>query len=76
MSQRTDTEDSVRVLITGGAGFLGINLIRELLGRGVTDIVSLDIADFTYPEKRSVNPIRGDIRDREAVEKRIRSLLT
>ena len=37
-------------LITGGAGFLGINLIRYLLERG-HQVVSYDIADFDYPER-------------------------
>ena len=32
-----------RVLITGGAGFLGINLIRYLLKRNIRDIRSLDL---------------------------------
>ena len=38
-------------LLTGGAGFLGINMTRYLLDRG-HQVVSLDIADFDYPEKR------------------------
>lgn len=55
------------VLVTGGAGFLGINLIRYLLDRGV-DVVSLDIAEFTYPDVRDkVRIVQGDIRDRAAV---------
>lgn len=54
------------VLITGGAGFLGINLTRYLLARGV-GVTSLDIAEFTYPERDRVRVIRGDIRDRTAV---------
>lgn len=50
-------------LVTGGAGFLGINLIRHLLRQGHT-ITSLDIADFTYPDViDQVHVIRGDIRD-------------
>ncbi|TCJ18289.1 NAD-dependent epimerase/dehydratase family protein [Rubrobacter taiwanensis] len=58
-----------RVLITGGAGFLGINLIRYLHERGY-ELVSLDIADFDYPDMRDeVKIIRGDIRDRRAVER-------
>src|SRR5215208_3995368 len=51
-----------RVLITGGAGFLGINLVRYLLSRGVA-VTSLDLADFAYPDVRDrVSVVRGDIR--------------
>lgn len=55
------------VLVTGGAGFLGINLIRYLLARGVT-VTSLDIAEFTYDDVRDrVRIVKGDIRDEAAV---------
>jgi nucleoside-diphosphate-sugar epimerase len=54
-------------LITGGAGFLGINLCRHLLARGQR-VRSLDIASFQYPERSMVDAIEGDIRDRLAVE--------
>ena len=57
-----------RFLITGGAGFLGINLCRHLLARG-HEVVSLDIADFAYPERERICEIRGDIRDRAAVDR-------
>lgn len=56
-----------RFLITGGAGFLGINLCRYLLARE-HDVASLDIAEFDYPERGQINEIRGDIRDRAAVD--------
>jgi nucleoside-diphosphate-sugar epimerase len=49
-------------LITGGAGFLGINLARYLLSRGYR-VRSLDIADFDYPEKNQVEIVTGDVRD-------------
>ncbi|MHB1207585.1 MAG: NAD-dependent epimerase/dehydratase family protein [Rhodospirillaceae bacterium] len=54
-------------LITGGAGFLGINLCRHLLSRGCR-VRSLDIAPFEYPERNVVDAILGDIRDPAAVE--------
>jgi len=58
---------SARFLITGGSGFLGINLCRYLLVRG-HNVRSLDIAPFDYPERSSIEAIVGDIRDRDAVE--------
>ena len=60
-------------LITGGAGFLGINLCRYLLARGHT-VRSLDIAAFEYLEADRVDAILGDIRDREAVDTAMRDV--
>jgi nucleoside-diphosphate-sugar epimerase len=54
------------VFITGGAGFLGVNLIRYLLDRGY-GIVSFDVLPFDYPEKDRIVAVKGDIRDRAAV---------
>ncbi len=56
-----------KVLITGGSGFLGINLVRHCLAKGVTDIVVLDVAEFSYPEHDRITFIRGDIRDAATV---------
>ncbi|MBN1429733.1 MAG: NAD(P)-dependent oxidoreductase [Anaerolineae bacterium] len=56
-------------LITGGSGFLGINLIRYLLERG-HDIVNLDLVEFDYPDcKDKITSYQGDIRDREMVDR-------
>lgn len=52
----------MRFLVTGGAGFMGINLIRYLLARGHA-VTSLDLAPFDYPEADRVRIITGDIRD-------------
>ncbi len=55
-------------LITGGAGFLGINLVRYLRKRGIR-LVSLDIVPFDYPERGAITVVDGDIRDLDAVRK-------
>ncbi len=61
----------MKILVTGGAGFLGINLIRYLLKKDF-EVVSLDIAEFNYDDvKNDVEIIRGDIRNPEIVEKSI-----
>lgn len=56
----------MRWLVTGGAGFLGINLVRHLLARG-QEVVSLDREPFHYPERSRITEVRGDIRDRPTV---------
>ena len=56
--------------ITGGAGFLGINLTRFLLKKG-HKVVSFDISkEYDYPEKNDDRVIvkQGDIRDIKAVQ--------
>lgn len=54
-------------LVTGGAGFLGINLIRHLLAQG-QHVTSFDIAEFNYSDvKKKVDIITGDVRDQAGV---------
>lgn len=56
-------------MVTGGAGFLGINLVRYLLARGHT-VTTLDIVPFDYEDCRGrIREVRGDIRDPAAVKK-------
>ena len=61
-----------RILITGGSGFLGINLIRYLIKKGFKDIVVIDIVNLNYPDVLPhVQFIEQDIRD----EKRVKEIM-
>lgn len=58
-----------RVLVTGGSGFLGINLLRSLHARGF-ELSSLDLLKFDYQDMvPHVRAHLGDIRDRAAVDR-------
>ena len=58
-----------RFLITGGSGFLGINLIRYLLERGHS-VRSLDLLEFDYADSKDrVDAIVGDIRDAATMDR-------
>lgn len=58
----------MKVLVTGGSGFLGINLIRYLLDKNFK-IVTLDLAKFDYTDvKEKIQIITGDIRNTSTVE--------
>jgi len=64
----------MKILVTGGAGFLGINLIRYLLDKN-HEIVSLDIADFDYPDVADkIKIIQGDIRNSVTVEQAMKGI--
>jgi len=61
----------MKYLITGGSGFLGINLIRFLYEKN-HQIRSLDIVDFDYPDMNDkIEIIKGDIRNKKIVEKAV-----
>jgi 3beta-hydroxy-delta5-steroid dehydrogenase/steroid delta-isomerase len=58
--------DLGRVLVTGGSGFVGANLVTELLDRG-HDVRSFDRAPSSQPEHLRLQVIEGDICDPQTV---------
>lgn len=65
---------SKNYLITGGAGFLGINLVRFLLAKG-QQVVTLDIAPFDYADVRDkIRVVDGDIRKPDNVRDSLRDV--
>jgi UDP-glucose 4-epimerase len=64
------TKLPLQSLVTGGAGFIGSNIVKRLLAQGKQPVV-LDDLSSGYEENLlpGVKFIRGDVRDRDAVAK-------
>src|SRR4029079_3197177 len=62
----TLTTDLGRVLVTGGSGFVGANLVTELLERG-HEVRSFDRAPSPLPAHPRLQVLEGDICDPETV---------
>ena len=62
----------MRVLVTGGSGYLGETVVRKLLERG-DDVRVLDIVD-NDDRSQKVEFVPGDIRDPSAVERAVKGV--
>ena len=63
-----------RYLVTGGSGFLGINMIRYLLDKG-EEVTTFDMIEFDYEDcKDKIRIVTGDIRDKKKVEEAMQGI--
>jgi 3beta-hydroxy-delta5-steroid dehydrogenase/steroid delta-isomerase len=66
MGDSSLTTELGRVLVTGGSGFVGANLVTELLDRG-HQVRSFDRAPSPLPAHPGLEAIEGDICDQQTV---------
>jgi dTDP-L-rhamnose 4-epimerase len=78
---KSTTTAAVRVLITGGAGFIGSHLADLLLSAGCSVRILDCLSPQVHPEGRvpdylhsDTEFIAGDVRDRETVERALRGI--
>ena len=66
MADATLQTDLGRVLVTGGSGFVGANLVTELLERGL-EVRAFDRVASRLPEHPRLEVLEGDITDTDDV---------
>ena len=63
----------MNALITGAGGFLGLYIVEQLVARG-DNVRTFSRGDYPELKKLGVEPVRGDIRDRDAVVEACRGM--
>jgi UDP-glucose 4-epimerase len=63
--------DPLRVLVTGGAGFIGSHVVDRLLAAGHRPTI-FDLRPSPYHDRRAVPAVTGDLADMDRLEKAMR----
>src|SRR5207302_475322 len=63
---------SMRVLVTGGSGFIGSHVVDKLRARGYEPVI-YDLRPSPWHEDSTVDTVLGSITDREALERALHS---
>lgn len=67
-----------KILVTGGAGFIGSNIVEELVAMNkevvILDDFSTGFDHFLTPFKKKISVVKGDIRDPKATKKAMKDV--
>ena len=70
--------EGLKVLVTGGAGFIGSHIVRALVGKGyvvrVLDNLSIGSLENIRDVYSAIEFIEGDVRDYEVVEESVKGV--
>src|SRR5690606_33044186 len=71
-------KERMKFLVTGGAGFIGSNIVEELLKRGdevsVIDNFSTGKRENLFPFEKDITLIEGDIRSYHIVQEAVKNV--
>ena len=62
-----------KILITGGTGFLGVHIVRQLLDAGAKNLRVMASSVPAWMTDAGVEPINGSVTDRELVSEAVRN---